>query len=109
PQWRLWAHVDGLELRLRLVARRADVHAQRAAGAILRRDLQRELPALEFRIAAVCALESGGRALERRRFIDLRADGRVRANRDALQALDANFLVPYRNVQREVAFFVLRG
>ena len=107
-QRRLRPHVDGLELGLGLVFRRADVHAQRAAGAIFRRDLQREFQALEFRHARVHALECRRRAVQFRRLINLRADRRVRADRHALQALDADLLVPDRDLQREIALFVLR-
>ena len=53
-------------------------------------------------------LNVGGRVLQFRRVINLRADGRVRADRHALQALDAGLLVPHRNFQREIALFVLR-
>ncbi len=56
-QRRLRPHVDGLELRLGLVLGRADVHAERAAGAILGGDLQREFQALEIGHARVGALE----------------------------------------------------
>ena len=108
PQRRLGTHVDGLELGFGLVARGANIHAQRAAGAILRGDLQRETHPFELRHARGSALESRGRTLERRRFIDLRPDRRVRADGHTFQALDANLLVPNRNVQREVALLVLR-
>ena len=57
-------HVDGLVLRVGLVLGRADHDAQVAAGAVLRRDLDRVLPALELRGLVVHRLESVRRVLQ---------------------------------------------
>ena len=51
-QRRLRLHVDGLEPRLGFVARRANIHANAATGAILGRDLQGVVRALSIPAAA---------------------------------------------------------
>ena len=57
-------HVDRLVLRVRLVLGRADHDAQRAAGAVLGRDLDRVLHALELVALEVDRLEGRRRVLQ---------------------------------------------
>ena len=95
-QRHLGRHVDGLVLGLALGLGRADFHAQRAAGAILRRHLQRVLHLLEFLPARRGRLEGGRSFFQQRRVVNLGPDHRVRANQHALAALDAEVLIPDR-------------
>ncbi len=105
---RLRRHVDRPQPRLGLVLGRADLDAQRTAGAIFRRDLQRVGQAGKFLPLGRRVLERRRRILEPRRVIDFGADDRVRANQHALAALDARLFVPGGNLERNVALFPLR-
>ena len=76
--------------------------AQRAAGAVLGRHLQR----VGRVVAVFLALErqrdeARRRASLRRRRVDLGADGGVRADERALVALDAEAGVPHRDLRRD--------
>ena len=86
----------------------ADLGAETATGAVLNGDLQGELLALERRLA-VGGLEAFGGAGERGFIHDLGADGGMRADRGALEALDAGLVVPVGDVHRDVALLILRG
>ena len=95
--------------RVGAVLGRTDLHAERATGAILGRDLQRV--AL---VGELGGLEGGG--LEGLRCAGegfwsekLRSDGGVRANEGALVALDTDRGVPLRNLQRDVALLEAGG
>ena len=78
-----------------LVLGRADVDAQAAAGAIVGRDLERELPARDTPCPAQSVdLKPAGAPAERRGIVDLHADRGVRADQRAQAALDADLRVP---------------
>ncbi len=95
-------------LRLR---HRALDHAQRAAHAVLRRALHRHLLAqpLHLRRLGVRRLEVRRRTGERVLAVDFQADRRVRADRRAVAALDADRRIPLRHERRDVALLPLRG
>ena len=105
---RLRVHVDRLVPRVGSILGRADVHAQVAAGAVLRRHLNRVGLRLEFVPLVGHGLERPRRAGERGVVIHLGADGCVRADQHALIALDADRLVPHRDLEREVPLLPLR-
>jgi hypothetical protein len=52
--------------------------------------------------------ERFGRTSQPTSLIHFMADDRVRTDHHALTALDAQYLIPNRNFQREVALFPLR-
>ena len=108
-QRHLRRHVEGLVLRVRLVLGRADPDAELAAGAVLRRHLDGVLLAREVLGLVVHRLEGRRGALEGRRVVDLGADGGVRADQRALVALDAELLVPHRDLDGDVALLPLGG
>ena len=95
--------VERLVLRLRLVLRRAGLDADPAAGAVVRRDLDRHEHPRQILRAPLLRLEAGGCACERGGLVDLHADRRVRADERALGAVDADRLVPDRELVGEVA------
>ncbi len=108
-QRRLRLHVDGAVLGLALALGRADRDAQPATGAIFRRHLQRVLQLGEFAPLGDRRLEAFGRVIDAAGIVNLGANDGVRANHDALAALDAQLFVPHRNFQRDVALLPLRG
>ena len=108
-QRRLRVHVDRLVLRVGAILGRADVDAQVAARAVLRRDLDREVLALVLVALEQRRLERRRRARQRALVVDLRANRRVRADERALVALDADLRVPDRNLERDVALLPFRG
>ncbi len=109
-QGRLGSHVQGLASGLCLVLGRADFHAQRAARAVLGCYLDGVGHALrEFLELGRHALEGRGCAGQQLLVVDLLADDGVRADHDALAALDAQVGFPNRDFQGDVAFFPLRG
>jgi hypothetical protein len=89
-QRRLVSHIQRLARDIGFIANRADLNTQGAAGAIFRRHLIAHVPASRVILAA------RGDMLESRRRIfrqfsreNLGADGRMRANENALAALRA--------------------
>ena len=108
-QRRLRLHVDGAVLGLALALGRADRDAQSASGAIFRRHLQRVLQLGELAPLGHCRLEAFGSVIDAAGIVDLGANDGVRANHDALAALDAQLLIPHRNFQGDVALLPLRG
>src|SRR4030095_6745059 len=94
---------------LALAFRRADLDAESAARAVFGRDLQGVARLAEFAPLRWGRLETGGRLGEDGRRIHLGADDGVRADEHALAALDAERLVPGRDLERDVAFFPARG
>ena len=91
--------VDGLVLDLGLALGRADVHADAAAGAIVRGHLDgdpvvQQVAGLEF-----LGLEARRRALDGRGRVDLHPDCGVRADHRALAAVDADRRIPDRELQ----------
>ena len=107
PQRRLRRHADGLALGVGLVLGRAERDAERAARAVLGRDLDRVAEALEVGGAERVGLVSGRRLLEERGLEDLGADRGVGADQRALVALDAQRRLPDRDLGRDVALLPL--
>ena len=105
---RLRVHVDRLVPGVRPILGRADVHAQVAARAVLRRHLNRVRPPLELEPFVGHGLERRRRAGERAVVVHLGADGRMRTHQHALIALDADARVPHRDLEREVPLLPLR-
>ncbi len=108
----LGLHVDGFVLDCLLAARRTDVDANTAAGAVVRCHLQGVSPAL----VRAAFFRPPGHTLEalRRAFylvsgVDVHADGSVRAHQRAQAALGADLLVPDRYFVRDAVFLPLRG
>ncbi len=93
---------------LRLVVRRADLDAERATRAVLRGDLQGVTAILEPLPLRLGRLEAEGGLVEVRRVVDLGAECGVRAHQHALAALDAELLIPERDLRCEVPLFPLR-
>ncbi len=85
-----------------------DVDAEVAAGAVLRRDLDRVALPLVLVALVRRRLERLRRAGERALVVDLRADGGVRTHQRALVALDADLGVPDRDLEREVPLLPFR-
>ena len=106
---RLRRHIDGLLLGFTLAFRRADFHAQPATGTVLRSNLQH----VAHMRALFPASHRGAKAFRRRgeqgRLGHLSANHRVRAHHHALAALNANVLLPNRDLLRQVSLFPLRG
>src|SRR4029453_18179453 len=93
PRFRLakrWLrrHVDGSVADLALALGRADLDAQRAAGAILGGDLERIPGFTELGPARRRRLERGGRLGQESRCVDLGPDDRMGTHEHALAALD---------------------
>ena len=95
--------------RFGFVARRANVHADAATGAIFRRDLQRVLQPFPFRQPRLDDLNDDGAPARTVRIINFAANDRVRADQHAFPALDADRRIPDRNFDREVALLELRS
>src|SRR5262249_12071504 len=98
PDGWLRDHVDRLVLHFALALGGTDLDAEGAAGAIFGGDLQGVLAILHVLPAGGCGLEGGrhgrGRvAVEDAGVVDFGADYSVRADEDALAALDAELLV----------------
>ena len=96
-QLRLRPHVDGLEPRLRFVARRAHIDTDAAPSAVLGRNLQCVLESLPFRKARVMRFEGFRCVCEHRWFVRLATDHAVRADDHTLSALNADVWVPNGN------------
>ena len=102
-QRRLRPHFQRL-VAVDLGNRRADVHAQGAAGAVFRRDLVADVHALlEFLALDLDVLEGGRRVLGQIGRKHLGADGGVRADERALAAIDAQLFIPHRDFLRQIA------
>ena len=108
-QRRLRTHVDGLELGLGLVAGPGR-RPRRARSRCNPRPPPAGVHFIPFHSGARAsvALKPCGAPASSFGVVDLRADGGVRADGHALHALDADRLVPHRDVQRQVALLVLR-
>ena len=104
----LRTQIQRLVLRVGLVLGRADADTQAAAGAVLRRDLNRVFHPGELLALEVDGLEGRGLPCERFGRVHLDADRRVRTDERALVALDAEPFVPDRDIGRQVAFLPLR-
>ncbi len=87
---------------------RADIHAQVAAGAVLRRHLNRVGPRLELEPFVGHRLECGRCAGERAVFVHFGPDRRVRTHQHALIALNAERLVPHRDLERKIPLLPFR-
>ncbi len=107
-QRRLGDHVEGLVPRVSLVLGGADDRAEVAARAVFRGDLDRVLPPLELGGPIVHRLERRRGLLEQCRIVDLGTDCRVRADHRALVALDAETLVPRRDLDGDVPLLPAR-
>ena len=104
-QRRLRDHVDGLVPRVGLVLGRADLHAQRAAGAVLGCNLDGVFLTGEIRRAKRHRLKHFRGAGEGGRLVEFGADGGVRTHQDTFVALDADRRIPRRDFQRDIALF----
>ena len=93
-----------LRFTSRLVLGGADVDADAAPGAVVGRDLDRELMAVEFARAERLRQEAVGRAGERLGLVGLHPDGRVRADDGALAAVDAQVGFPDRDLGASLRF-----
>ena len=102
-------HVDRLVTHLGLRLRRAHVDADTAAGAVVRRHLDRHAVAGDVLGAEVLGLERCRGAVERRRLEHLHPDRRVRADDGALAAVDADVGVPDRDLLGDGPLLVLGG
>src|SRR5205085_7491120 len=87
-QRQLRGHVQSLALKVRLVLRRADLDAEPAARAIFDGDLDRVTLISQLAPLRGHVFETGGRVHQLTLFADLRANGRVWTDHDALAARD---------------------
>jgi len=101
--------VERLPPGLAAVLRRADVHAEVAAGAVLRGHLDGVLVVMQVAGAEVEAGEAGRRVPQGIVRVGLRPDGRVRADEGALPALDAEVRLPRGHLQAQPALLPLGG
>ena len=105
----LHLHVDGLVFGFALTFDGAYLDAEATTGAVLRGHLQR----VEFLLHAAPfgfgALEGGGSIGQQRMIVYFGADDGVRANQNALAALDAEFFIPDRDHLGDIALLPLRG
>ncbi len=108
-QRRLRLHIDSAVFGFALALRRTNRHAQSATGAIFRRDLQGVFQIREFTPLGNCRLEAFGSMIGDVAVVNLGANNGVRANHDALAALNAELLVPHRNFQRNIPLLPLCG
>src|SRR5208282_1179102 len=106
--WSLRRHVDRLVPYLALALRRTNFDAQAAFGAILGRDLQRITHRLEAAPSWRRRLERRGRIAELTGLVNLRANHRMWAYQHAFPALDAQVLIPDRNLLRHIALLPFR-
>src|SRR6478672_1497091 len=106
---RLWNHIQRFVAGVSLALCRAYIHAKSTTGAVFRRNLERVLHTSQVFPARGCGKERIRSADELLIVIDLGADDGMRANQHALAALNAQFLVPLRNFQRNISLFPLRG
>ena len=103
-------HVDGLVAGVALALDRAHFHADARS----RCSLPEQPAACSDRVSmpfhfGLAHLKVAGALSPSSATVDLGADHSVRANHDALAALDAEILVPHRNELRDVALLPLRG
>ena len=92
-----------------LIFGRAGFHAQGAAGAIFRGNLDGVLHAGEFLELGISGLEGLRAPSPAARIVHLCADDRMRANKGAFAALDAQVGFPDRDFERDIALFPLGG
>ena len=92
-----------------LVAGGAGLDADPAAGAVVGRDLDRHRHPGQVLRAPLLRAEARGRADELGRVVDLHPDRRVRADERALGAVDAELLVPDRQLVGEVPLLEVGG
>ena len=105
----LRSHVEGLVTRVRLVLRGTNHDAERAAGAVLGGDLDREFVALEAGGFEGRVLERCGGVGQRGGLVVFGADRGVGADEHAFVALDADRGIPDGDRLREVALFPFGG
>ena len=105
----LGLHRERTRAALFLGLYRAVVGAEAAAGAVFGSDLYREGFAGEVFPFRVGVLEGLGGVLKELLVVDLGAYRRVRADEDALTALDAEVRIPDGDVYRDVALLRRRG
>ena len=109
PQRRLRFHVDRFAQRHGLVTGRTDINANRAAGAIFRRDLDSKFLPGKVLVAAIGGQEALRRSFQLAGIVDFATNHRVGANHDALAALDADIGIPDGDELGDIAFFPLGG
>ena len=107
-QRKLRGHVERFVLGVRLVLGRTHLNAQRAARAILGRDLDGEIHAGYTGRAERRVFEGLRSGLQRRRLVVFRPHGRVGADEHALVALDAQRRIPHGDFLGDVALFPFR-
>ena len=95
--------VERLVIRILLVLRRTRLDADAAAGAVVGRNLDGHPHPRQVLRAPLLRPEAGRRPDERLRLVDLHPDRSVRADERALGAVDADRLVPDRELLGEVA------
>src|SRR5262249_41996339 len=100
-------HIDGFVILIALALGGTDLHAKRAAGAVFRSDLQGVSLVAEALPSRWSGEERRRRTFEQIAFVQLRPDYGMWANQNAFTALDAEFLVPCRDLQGDVALFPL--
>src|SRR5262249_3162358 len=102
-------HVDGFVAGVALAFYRADVDADGATGAVFRSDLESVVVVLHALPLGLSPLEGCRGFIAEFGRVDLGADDGVRADHDALAALDAEVLIPDGDELRDVALLPLRG
>ena len=109
PQRALGGHGEGLAPGIAGIPRRADLHTQAAAGAVLRCHLDREPLALPGRIVGGCRSKAFRGAQEQGGLHGLCTDHGVGAHHHALAALHAEIGLPDRDGLGDIALLPLAG
>ena len=102
-------HIDGLDLRILAIFCRAHFHAQVAAGAVFRGDLQYVFLPAHIAGLDVQRVQTGRGVLHLFRCDHFGADRRVRAGGDAVVALRTQRFLPDGDLFGDVAFLPARG
>ena len=100
-------HGQGLVRRVRLALGRADVRAERTARTVVRGNLDDEFLSLPVRMLGIQAFKPFRSVCKSIRREEFATDNRVRADGGTLAALDAEGRIPFRQIQGQIAFFVL--
>ena len=102
-------HIDGLDLRVLAIFCRAHFHAQVAAGAVFRGDLQNVFLPAHIAGFNVQRVQTGRGVLHVLRRDHFGADCRVRAGGNAVVTLGAERFLPDRDLFGDVAFLPAGG
>src|SRR5271166_5972191 len=108
-QFQLGMHINCFQACFRLAANRANVHTDRAPGAVLNSHLQGIVEPFPLRQSGLSRLERGRCKIQKRGIVDFAANHSVRAYEDAFAALDTKISIPNGNLLGKVTLFETRS